>query len=117
MKKSKWITGLLVATWLLGSAWADAAYHHEGEKDANKFLEAYPAKTGTKLVRGMTHDGLGIYLSKIIEKAPGQTANIVKILRDTGTRCRYSATWWSMNGTRPSIECAISMRSPRFDRM
>jgi len=42
-------------------------------------------KTGTKVVRGMTHDGLGIYLSKIIEKAPGQTANIVKILKDTGT--------------------------------
>ena len=42
-------------------------------------------KSGTKVVRGMTHDGLGIYLSKIIQKAPGQTANIVKILKDTGT--------------------------------
>jgi myo-inositol-1-phosphate synthase len=42
-------------------------------------------KTGTKVVRGMTHDGLGIYLSKIIEKAPGQTADIVKVLKDTGT--------------------------------
>jgi myo-inositol-1-phosphate synthase len=36
-------------------------------------------------VRGMTHDGLGIYLSKIIQKAPGQTADIVKVLKDTGT--------------------------------
>ena len=42
-------------------------------------------KTGTKVVRGMTHDGLGIYLSKIIQKAPGQTADIVKVLKDTGT--------------------------------
>ncbi|MFL5732550.1 MAG: inositol-3-phosphate synthase [Chloroflexia bacterium] len=35
--------------------------------------------------RGMTHDGLGQYLSTVIQKAPGQTADIVKILRDTGT--------------------------------
>ncbi|MBI4285856.1 MAG: inositol-3-phosphate synthase [Chloroflexi bacterium] len=43
------------------------------------------AKTGVKVERGMTHDGLGKYLSKIIEKAPGPTANIVKILKDTKT--------------------------------
>jgi myo-inositol-1-phosphate synthase len=41
-------------------------------------------KTGVKVVRGMTHDGLGLYLSKIIKKAPGQTADIVKVLRDNG---------------------------------
>ena len=39
--------------------------------------------TGVKVVRGMTHDGLGKYLSKIIEKAPGPTSNIVQILKDT----------------------------------
>ena len=39
--------------------------------------------TGVKVVRGMTHDGLGKYLSKIIEKAPGPTANIVNILKET----------------------------------
>jgi myo-inositol-1-phosphate synthase len=33
----------------------------------------------------MTHDGLGKYLSKIIQKAPGSTIDIVKLLRDTGT--------------------------------
>jgi len=32
--------------------------------------------------RGMTHDGLGKYLSQIIEKAPGPTANIVSILKE-----------------------------------
>jgi myo-inositol-1-phosphate synthase len=35
--------------------------------------------------RGMTHDGLGKYLSQVITKAPGETADIVKILKDTGT--------------------------------
>jgi myo-inositol-1-phosphate synthase len=33
----------------------------------------------------MTHDGLGKYLSQIIHKAPGATAPIIKILKDTGT--------------------------------
>ena len=41
--------------------------------------------TGVKVQRGMTHDGLGQYLSQIIEKAPGPTADIVKILKDTKT--------------------------------
>ncbi len=41
--------------------------------------------TGVKVERGMTHDGLGKYLSQIIEKAPGPTADIVKILKDTKT--------------------------------
>ena len=35
--------------------------------------------------RGMTHDGLGKYLNQKIEKAPGPTDDIVKILQDTGT--------------------------------
>ena len=42
-------------------------------------------KTGVKVVRGMTHDGLGLYLSKVISKAPGPTADIVDILRKTKT--------------------------------
>jgi myo-inositol-1-phosphate synthase len=35
--------------------------------------------------RGMTHDGLGKYLSQIITKAPGPTDDIVQILKDTQT--------------------------------
>jgi myo-inositol-1-phosphate synthase len=35
--------------------------------------------------RGMTHDGLGKYLSQKITKAPGPTADIVQILKDTHT--------------------------------
>jgi myo-inositol-1-phosphate synthase len=37
------------------------------------------------VVRGMTHDGLGKYLSGTIKKAPGATADIVKLLKDTKT--------------------------------
>ncbi len=42
-------------------------------------------KLNVKVSRGMTHDGLGKYLSQVITKAPGQTDDIVKILKDTGT--------------------------------
>ncbi len=42
-------------------------------------------KSGVKVERGMTHDGLGKYLSEIIEKAPGPTADIVSILKETKT--------------------------------
>jgi myo-inositol-1-phosphate synthase len=38
-----------------------------------------------KVARGMTHDGLGKYLSKVIKKAPGHTDDIVKILKETKT--------------------------------
>ncbi|MDA0364897.1 MAG: inositol-3-phosphate synthase [Chloroflexi bacterium] len=41
--------------------------------------------TGVTVQRGMTHDGLGKYLSQIITKAPGETADIVKILKETKT--------------------------------
>ncbi len=42
-------------------------------------------KTGVIVNRGMTHDGLGKYLSQIIKKAPGPTADIVSILKETKT--------------------------------
>ena len=42
-------------------------------------------KTGIRVDRGMTHDGLGKYLSQIITKAPGSTTNIVEILKKTET--------------------------------
>jgi len=35
--------------------------------------------------RGMTHDGIGKYLKPIIKKAPGSTADIVGILKETKT--------------------------------
>ena len=52
----------------------------------NNTFKFYDVPTyGVKVARGMTHDGLGKYLSQIITKAPGPTADIVGILKDTKT--------------------------------
>ena len=54
-----------------------------GQNNTIKFAEV--GKLGVTVQRGMTHDGLGKYLSEVIVKAPGPTADIVKILKETGT--------------------------------
>ena len=51
----------------------------------NTFKFCDVPSTGVRVDRGMTHDGLGKYLSQIITRAPGQTADIVGILRETKT--------------------------------
>lgn len=51
----------------------------------NTFKFAEVPNTGIKVQRGMTHDGLGKYLSQIIQKAPGSTVDIVKVLKETQT--------------------------------
>jgi myo-inositol-1-phosphate synthase len=51
----------------------------------NTYRFADVPRLGLPVHRGMTHDGLGKYLSQKIEKAPGPTADIVRILRETGT--------------------------------
>jgi myo-inositol-1-phosphate synthase len=59
-----------------------------GQNNTIKFAKggrAVPSKLGVPVHRGMTHDGLGKYLSQKIEKAPGETADIVKILKETHT--------------------------------
>ena len=38
--------------------------------------------TGVKVDRGMTHDGLGKYVSGVVEKAPGSTADVTRILQE-----------------------------------
>ena len=60
---------------------ADAIWAHPN--DTIKFSNV--PKTGVTVSRGMTHDGIGKYLSQVVEKAPGQTADIVGILKETGT--------------------------------
>jgi myo-inositol-1-phosphate synthase len=55
-----------------------------GQNNTIKFAKV-PKKLGIPVHRGMTHDGLGKYLSEKITKAPGETADIVKILKDTNT--------------------------------
>jgi len=50
-----------------------------------KFTDNVPSKLGVPVYRGMTHDGLGKYLKEKITKAPGETADIVEILKETHT--------------------------------
>ena len=60
-------------------------------KDLSEAIYAKPNNTyvfqqvphlGVTVERGMTHDGLGKYLSQVIEKAPGPTADIAGILKE-----------------------------------
>lgn len=55
-----------------------------GQNNTVKFAEV-PVATGVTVERGMTHDGLGPYLSQKITKAPGSTVNITQLLKDTKT--------------------------------
>jgi len=63
-------------------------------KDLSEAIFAEPNNTykfskvphlNVPVVRGMTHDGLGKYLSDVIQKAPGPTADIVRLLKETHT--------------------------------
>ena len=63
-------------------------------KDLSEAMWAYPNDTikfadvpylNVPVYRGMTHDGIGKYLSQKVEKAPGPTDDIIKILRETKT--------------------------------
>ncbi|GBD45247.1 Inositol-3-phosphate synthase [bacterium HR41] len=54
-----------------------------GENNTIKFCDV--PKLGVPVYRGMTHDGLGKYLKEKIRKAPGDTADIVGILKETKT--------------------------------
>jgi len=51
-----------------------------GQNNTFKFMDV--PHMGVTVDRGMTHDGLGKYLSQVIEKAPGPTADVVRILKD-----------------------------------
>jgi myo-inositol-1-phosphate synthase len=51
----------------------------------NTYKFADVPQLNAPVVRGMTHDGVGKYLSGKIKKAPGPTADIVKLLKDTKT--------------------------------
>jgi myo-inositol-1-phosphate synthase len=65
----------------VGKDLADAIWAEPN--DTIKFANV--PKTGITVSRGMTHDGLGKYLSEVVEKAPGDTDDVVKILEETGT--------------------------------
>ncbi|TMB84392.1 MAG: inositol-3-phosphate synthase [Chloroflexi bacterium] len=50
-----------------------------GQNNTFKFADVQ--HSGVTVERGMTHDGLGKYLSQVIEKAPGPTSDVVGILK------------------------------------
>ena len=54
-----------------------------GPNNAVKFAEV--PFLDVPVYRGMTHDGLGKYLKQVITKAPGPTADLVSILKETKT--------------------------------
>jgi myo-inositol-1-phosphate synthase len=54
-----------------------------GQNNTIKFADV--PDLGIEVHRGMTHDGLGKYLKEKITKAPGETADIVSILKETKT--------------------------------
>jgi myo-inositol-1-phosphate synthase len=70
-----------VTTDKVGKDLADAIWAHPN--DTIKFADV--PETGVKVSRGMTHDGLGKYISQVVTKAPGETSDVVGILRDTKT--------------------------------
>jgi myo-inositol-1-phosphate synthase len=65
----------------VGADLSDAIWAHPN--DTIKFADV--PKTGITVSRGMTHDGLGKYLSEVVEKAPGDTDDVVGILKETKT--------------------------------
>ena len=70
-----------VTTDKVGKDLAEAIWAHPN--DTINFAEV--PTTGIKVSRGMTHDGLGKYISQVVTKAPGETDDVVGILRDTKT--------------------------------
>jgi myo-inositol-1-phosphate synthase len=70
-----------VTTDKVGKDLADAIWAHPN--DTYRFADV-PA-TGVTVSRGMTHDGLGKYISEVVEKAPGDTDDVAEILRETRT--------------------------------
>jgi myo-inositol-1-phosphate synthase len=70
-----------VTTDKVGKDLADAIWAHPN--NTIKFADV--PKTGVTVHRGMTHDGLGKYLSEVVEKAPGETDDVTGILKETGT--------------------------------
>jgi myo-inositol-1-phosphate synthase len=63
----------------VGKDVAEAIY----TKPNNTYKFTDVPKLSVPVQRGMTHDGLGKYLSQVIEKAPGATADVVGILKET----------------------------------
>jgi Myo-inositol-1-phosphate synthase len=62
----------------VGKDLSDAIWSHPN--DTIKFADVN--KTGVTVNRGMTHDGLGKFISEVVTKAPGETDDVVGILKE-----------------------------------
>jgi myo-inositol-1-phosphate synthase len=62
----------------VGKDLADAIWSHPN--DTIKFADV--KQTGVTVSRGMTHDGLGKYISEVVTKADGETDDVVGILKE-----------------------------------
>jgi myo-inositol-1-phosphate synthase len=65
----------------VGSDLSQAVFR--GQNNTVKFADV--PELGVRVERGMTHDGLGHYLSQVVRKASGATSDIVRILQDSST--------------------------------
>ena len=81
----------------MGRCWRDSAVATT-TPDGSDAVAASPARCvpsirrfsdvprlGVPVHRGMTHDGLGMDVSELVTKAPGPTADIVRIMRESDT--------------------------------
>ena len=98
-------------------------------KDLSEAIYAKPNNTyvfqqvphlGVTVDRGMTHDGLGKYLSQVIEKAPGPTADVVGILKERKVDVMVSylpvgseeaTKWYVEQALRPASASSTPSRS------
>jgi myo-inositol-1-phosphate synthase len=81
IKDIKFVAAFDVVEGKVGKDLSEAIFAHPN--NTVKFCDV--PKMGVKVSRGMTHDGIGKYLSQVVKKAPGKTDDIVGILKETKT--------------------------------
>ena len=86
-----------------------------GQNNTVKFSDV--PDLGVKVQRGMTHDGLGKYLRKVITKAPGETADVVDILRATKTDVVVSYLPGGLRGGHQVVRRAGARRRLRLRQL
>ena len=79
IKDIEFVAAIDIDSKKVGKDLSDAIF--SGQNNTVKFARV--PKSGVIVQRGMTHDGLGKYLSQVITKAPGETVDIVKLLKDS----------------------------------
>lgn len=55
---------------------------YAGQNNTYDFAKLKNQSHGVVVQRGMTHDGLGKYLKEVIEKAPGRSSDVARVLQD-----------------------------------